>query len=111
MLQITYTLVETVEQAQTLARTLVQEKLAACVNIIPNVQSVYGWQGELTESSEVSLIIKSSHELKSSLIARLKALHPYEIPAIASFEASSTPEYEAWVATNMRCHPAGTCWD
>lgn len=97
MIQITYTLVENLEQAQKIARTLVEEKLAACVNIIPNVLSVYVWDDKLQESTELGLVIKSSTADPKALIARLKDLHPYQLPAISSFETESTPEYEAWV--------------
>ena len=97
MLQITFTKVETLEDAKKIARTLVQEKLAACVNILPHILSVYEWKGQLEESGEVGLIIKSSLDSKKALLDRLKELHPYELPAISSFEAETTVEYENWV--------------
>lgn len=94
MIQITYTLVSTLEDAKKIARTLVQEKLAACINISPNILSVYEWKGRLEESSEVGLVIKCNLDAKERLLNRLKELHPYELPAISSFEAETTPSYE-----------------
>lgn len=97
MIQITYTLVDTLEEAQKIARILVQEKLAACVNILPNLLSVYLWDHKLQESTELGLVIKSAPSQKNTVLKRLKELHPYELPALVSFEAESSPEYTAWV--------------
>lgn len=102
MIQMTYTLVATLEDAKKIARTLVQEKLAACVNILPDVLSVYEWKGRLEEPSEVGLVIKSNLDAKERLLNRLKELHPYELPAISSFEVETTVEYEAWVSIAIK---------
>lgn len=96
-IQITNTLVSTLEDAKKIAKVLVEEKLAACVNILPNIVSVYEWQEQLEESNEVGLIIKCSLENKEGMLERLQALHPYELPAISSIQAETTKEYETWV--------------
>ena len=102
MIQITYTLVATPEDAKKIAKTLVQEKLAACVNILPGILSVYEWKGHLEEGSEFGLVIKCSLDSKERMLKRLKELHPYELPAISSFEADTTVEYEAWVSMALK---------
>lgn len=96
-IQITYTLVSTLEDAKKIANVLVQEKLAACVNILPGIISIYEWKGQLEESNEIGLIIKCSVENKERMLKRLQALHPYELPAVSSWETETTKEYEAWV--------------
>lgn len=96
-IQITYTLVSTLEDAKKIANVLVQEKLAACVNILPNIISIYEWKGQLEESNEVSLLIKCSLESKQRMLEQLQTLHPYKLPAISSWETETTKEYAAWV--------------
>src|SRR5687768_10252208 len=103
MIQITYTLVETLEDAKKIAKALVQEKLAACVNIFPGVLSVYEWKGKLEESGELGLLIKCSLNSKERMLIRLNELHPYELPAISSFEVETAVEYEAWFKASSGC--------
>ena len=66
--------------AGTIATALVTERLAACVNRVPGVRSTYIWDGRLQDDAEVLLIIKTSDTLLAQVEARLKALHPYELP-------------------------------
>ena len=66
--------------AETLARTLVDEKLAACVNVLPPMVSIYRWKGEIERSVERQLVIKTTRALVSALEARLRELHSYELP-------------------------------
>lgn len=68
--------------ARELAQTLLSERLAACVNLIPQVTSLYYWQGKMEESQEVQLVIKTRRTLFGVLQERLLALHPYEVPEI-----------------------------
>jgi periplasmic divalent cation tolerance protein len=70
------------EEAEKIAEALVQERLAACVNIVPAITSIYRWQGEVHRDSEVLLIAKSRPELFDSLAARVKELHSYEVPEV-----------------------------
>ncbi|MGN6313040.1 MAG: divalent-cation tolerance protein CutA [Rhodanobacteraceae bacterium] len=86
------------ESAGRIARVLVEERLAACVNRMPGLTSVYRWQGEIHEDSEVLLLIKTRRELFEALRARLVALHPYEVPEVIAMEiaAGHTP-YLEWL--------------
>jgi periplasmic divalent cation tolerance protein len=77
-----YTTFPDEETALAVGETLVREKLAACVNVIPGMKSVYAWQGELERGSEAVAIVKSRAGLQEALRARLKASHPYETPII-----------------------------
>lgn len=72
------------EIAARLARHLVQERLAACVNVLPGARSTYYWQGKVDESEELLLIAKSSRPLLPKLIAELEKIHPYEVPEIVA---------------------------
>ncbi|AIZ45556.1 cation tolerance protein CutA [Deinococcus radiopugnans] len=86
------------ERAHDLARTLVAEHLAGCVNILPGVQSVYRWQGDVAEDPESMLLIKTSGEKYPELEARIKSLHPYEVPEILALQYDrALPEFQTWL--------------
>ena len=68
------------DQGETIARTLVEERLAACVNLLPPMTSIYRWRGAVERESERQLIIKTTRQRVEALRARLSALHPYELP-------------------------------
>ena len=71
--------------AELIARYLLQNKLAACVNCLPGVKSLYRWQGAIEEASEVSLSIKTSAHRYPELQAAITSLHPYQMPEIIAF--------------------------
>lgn len=84
--------------ADALALALVEERLAACVNCLPGLRSVYRWQGSVEQAEEVLLLIKTTTERLPALTARLRALHPYELPELVAVEAAGgLPDYLAWV--------------
>lgn len=86
------------ERAHDLARTLVAEHLAGCVNIVPGLHSVYRWHGDVAEDPESLLLIKTSGERYPDLEARIKALHPYEVPEIIALQFDrALPEFQAWL--------------
>lgn len=86
------------ERAHDLARTLVAEHLAGCVNIVPGLHSVYRWHGEVAEDPESLLLIKTSGEKYPDLEARIKALHPYEVPEIIALQYDrALPEFQSWL--------------
>src|SRR5262245_5104049 len=80
------------------ARALVQEKLAACVNLVPGVQSFYRWQGKLEEAAELLLVAKTRADRSRALAARIQALHPYELPEVLELAPSGgSAAYLDWV--------------
>ena len=86
------------EQATGLARTLVDEGLAACVNIIPGVTSVYVWEGRLQEEAEVLCLVKTRPAVFDRIRQRILELHPYEVPEILAFEVDDgSPGYLEWL--------------
>ena len=89
--------------ADRIARELVGERLAACVNRLPGVRSVYRWKGALQDEPEVLLAIKTTRSRYEELEMRLKALHPYEVPEIIALPvlAGAAP-YLAWLAEETR---------
>ena len=81
-----------------IARALVEERLAACVNALPGLTSVYRWQGAVEEASEVQLVIKTVHERVPTLVARIQELHPYKVPEVLVLPVEAgLPAYLAWV--------------
>ena len=91
------------EEAQKIATALVEEKLVACVNIIPQVRSIYWWEGKVCQDDEVMLISKTKQSLFTTLMDRVKALHSYEVPEIISFPVSEgSPEYISWIENVTR---------
>ena len=98
---VVYITAPTVEDAQSLARSLVKEKLAACVNIIPGIQSIYQWNDAIETDQELLLICKSRTERFDSLKKRVQALHPYDVPEIISIPIQNGSEpYLNWVRDN-----------
>lgn len=87
------------DTAQKIARSLVERKLAACVNILAPCQSIYNWQGAVEDSSEIPLLIKTTAARYGALEAAISAMHPYELPEIVALPLShGLPEYMQWVA-------------
>ncbi|MGQ0751315.1 MAG: divalent-cation tolerance protein CutA [Betaproteobacteria bacterium] len=82
-----------------LARALVDKRLAACVNVLGEISSVYRWKGEIANETEVAVLIKTRAAAYGALEAGIKALHPYEVPEIVAVPvASGLPAYLDWVA-------------
>ncbi len=77
-----YTTFSEPQQAKEVGGALVQERLAACVNIFPGMISIYRWEGALEEGAETAMLVKTRRSLEADVIARLKALHPFDEPAI-----------------------------
>lgn len=87
-------------EAHDLARRLVEEGIAACVNVLPGVSSFYVWEGQLQEEHETTLLIKVATERVDALSRRLRELHSYDTPEIVVLEvdtARSDADYVAWV--------------
>ncbi len=88
------------ESARSLARVLVESRLAACVNLMPGVQSVYRWQGAIEQAHEVSLLIKTTRSHYAQLQQAIISHHPYELPEVIAMPITDGhPAYLRWVAT------------
>ena len=85
------------------ARTLVEERLAACVNLLPPMESVYRWEGRVERESERQLVMKTSRERVVALWDRVRELHPYEVPEFLVLSVvDGNDAYLRWVCENTR---------
>jgi periplasmic divalent cation tolerance protein len=86
-------------EAAALARALVEERLAACGNVVPGLRSIYRWEGKVQEDTEALLVLKTTRARFEALRERILALHPYQVPEVLALpvEAGSAP-YLAWIA-------------
>ncbi len=86
-------------EARNLARTLVEERLAACVNLVPGLRSIYRWKDAVADDPETLLVIKTSRDRMDDLATRLGERHPYEVPELLAFTPESgLAPYLAWLA-------------
>ena len=86
------------EEAVTIARTLVEERLAACANILGRCRSIYRWEGAVEDGAEVAALFKTDGDKADLLIARLAELHSYEVPAAVVWPiAHALPAYVRWI--------------
>ena len=90
------------DRADTLARTLVEERLAACVNVHGPMRSTYRWKGQIECDAERQVVIKTTKGQLATLEARLRALHPYELPEFLVLDAGGSTAYAGWVAGEVR---------
>lgn len=93
------------EEARSIGKTLVRERLAACVNIIGGMESVYWWEGEIQEEKECVLIAKTPYHNVKKLTKRVKELHSYDCPCILSLqltEQEGNEEYQKWLLNEAR---------
>jgi len=96
------------ETARRIAHTVVHEGLAACVNLLPGLTSVYRWQGQVEESSELLLIIKTRQERFEALEERIQALHPYQVPEIIALAIKrGSVSYLDWISENTGTGSSG----
>jgi len=95
--------VATAEDAERIARSLVEKGVAACVNVVPGVVSFYRWKGRLERDAEVLLVIKTRGERFEDLKAALLAEHPYELPELVALPIAAGHErYLEWLADGVR---------
>ncbi|HLY97654.1 MAG TPA: divalent-cation tolerance protein CutA [Candidatus Angelobacter sp.] len=94
------------DEAKKLAHALVERRLAACVNIVPQITSVYRWQGKVESACEWLLLIKTTHSVFSKVRDAIHELHSYEVPECVLLEiAAGSPQYLAWIAENTANSP------
>jgi periplasmic divalent cation tolerance protein len=93
-----FTTFEREEDAVRVVRTLIEERLVACGNLLPGARSLYRWQGEVKDTREVVVLMKTRKQDWTVLLSRLHELHPYETPeCIAIRVAAGAPRYMAWL--------------
>jgi periplasmic divalent cation tolerance protein len=95
--------VPTTERAAEIARALVEERLAACGNVVPGLRSIYRWEGKVQEDDEALLLLKTTRARFDALRDRVLALHPYDVPEVIALavEAGSAA-YLGWIAAETR---------
>jgi periplasmic divalent cation tolerance protein len=91
------------DEARTIGKELVSNRLAACVNIIDNMNSLYWWKGEIQDDREAVLIAKTKESLVPELIDKVKSIHSYECPCIVTFPIKEgNPPFLEWIAAETR---------
>ena len=86
------------EESVRIARKLVEGRLAACVNIINNIRSIYRWQGKIEDGSEVLMIVKTKKKLFKDLLFKVKELHSYDVPEVIALPiVDGSEEYLKWL--------------
>ncbi|MQR02703.1 divalent-cation tolerance protein CutA [Glaciimonas soli] len=89
--------------AEQLAKTLVERKLAACVNILPQVNSIYRWQGQIQQTAEVTVMIKTIAQRYDEIEVEIKATHPYDLPEIIALPIThGLPAYLDWIGVETK---------
>ena len=97
-LQWVYVTAASQEEGKTIARTLVSERLAACANILGDIQSVYWWNGDVQESTEVALVLKTRLDLVPQAIARIQDLHSNDCPCVVALDIhDGNPDFFNWI--------------
>jgi periplasmic divalent cation tolerance protein len=90
------------DKAELIAETLVTERLAACVNLVGPVRSIYRWDGAIQKDTELLAVIKTTTARYEAMATRLRALHPYEVPEIIALPVGAGyPRYLDWVRTEV----------
>ena len=92
--------------AEAIGSQLVEERLAACVNVLPKMRSIYIWQGEVQKDDEVVALIKTRAAMAAKVIARIEDLHPYDVPAVFVLPTSGgSRDFQSWVVeqTSTAC--------
>lgn len=90
------------DAAESLVRTLVDERLVACGNVMPGLTSIYRWQGEVERDAEALVVLKTTADALPRLLERAAALHPYDVPELLAFPVSEGHgPYLEWITENV----------
>ena len=97
-----YAVFANAEEAERIGRAVVEERLAACINIFPSVHSIYHWKGKIETADEVAAILKTHHWRSDALIARIAELHGYDVPCVVSWPIDKiVGSYADWVEDSV----------
>jgi periplasmic divalent cation tolerance protein len=89
------------EVGRKIARDIVRARLAACVNVVPGVVSIFEWKGKLEEENEVLLVMKTTRDRAGEVVRKVVELHPYEVPEVIALPiVEGNPEYLSWVLSS-----------
>ncbi|MDH5174080.1 MAG: divalent-cation tolerance protein CutA [Elusimicrobiota bacterium] len=89
-------------EAKSLAQVLIEEKLAACVNILSGVESLYWWKGKIESSKEWMLVVKTRGEMAKKVIKRVKEVHSYEVPEVIALPiVQGNKDYLQWISDSL----------
>jgi len=103
MIDIVYSVCSSIEEARMIGENLIRNKYCACVNIIPEMESIYQWEGKIIKEKEVVLLLKTIQVDFNKIRDKIKKLHSYEVPCIFSFSAENTnEEYLNWMKQSMK---------
>ena len=95
---VVYVTASSEEEGGRIARALVEERLAACVNIIPKIRSLYRWEGKICDDAEVMLMAKTAKSLAAALVNRVKELHSYDVPEVICLPIETgSGDYLDWI--------------
>jgi periplasmic divalent cation tolerance protein len=90
-------------EAEAIGRRLVEKRLAACVNILGPIRSLYWWEGKIQDEAETAFIAKTRDDLVEALIAEVKAAHSYQVPCVVALPiVAGAPDFLAWIAAETR---------
>lgn len=96
-----YAVFANAEEAERIGRAVVEERLAACINILGTIRSIYRWKGAVETSDEAAAIFKTTHARTDALIARIAALHSYDVPCVVTWQVEQILQnYADWVEEN-----------
>ena len=102
MMHMVYITASTEKEAQTIGRALLTNRLAACVNVLGKIQSMYWWKEKIQEAPEFALFAKTSEDKVEALITRVKSLHSAKVPCIVSYPISKgNPEFLEWLTSTL----------
>ena len=89
--------------AERIAETLVDERLAACVNLLPDMRSIYRWEGKVERAEEIVMVVKTATDRVAAASLRIRELHPYTTPCIVALPiATGNADYLAWITAETR---------